>query len=171
MDVGAIMIGLVIFLMACSYAVSPFGNQNKKKAVSALVTEKQIGSGDRKGQEEITLNKLRDLDFDYQTGKVSEEDYRPLRSQLVAEAAQAIEAKKLEDAQLEEMLRARRQAKAQKEKCPHCGSSMKPDDQFCPVCGQPAKSTCPTCGKTIHPSDLYCTGCGTPVKEPVEVEG
>lgn len=169
MDIGAILIGLAILVLAVPYVAGPFRDQKKRKNKRGKVAEKKTGSEDLKQQEEIALKKLRDLDFDYQTGKVSEEDYHPLRNQLVADAAQLIEAVKQEEARLEEQLHARWQAKAQKEKCPACGGVLTPEDRFCPTCGQPVITNCQNCGKTIRPGDLFCPACGSPVQKPSRV--
>lgn len=165
MNIGAILIGLAIVVLAFSYVASPFGNQKKEKGSRGKVPERNSGSKNLQWQEQAVLKKLRDLDFDYQTGKVSEEDYQPLRYELVAEAARLIEVMKQEEAQIEERPRSRQQAKAEKEICLTCGGDLKLEDLFCPACGQPLVAACLKCGRTIHPGDLFCPGCGSPVKK------
>jgi len=45
---------------------------------------------DSKAEREAILESLRSLDFDYQTGKVIEEDYRVTRAALVAQGADVL---------------------------------------------------------------------------------
>ncbi len=164
MDIGAILIGLAILVLAVPYVASPFRKQTKSSLKREKGSDQKTNLGDLKQQEESALKKLRDLDFDYQTGKITPEDYQPLRSELVAEAANLIEAVRQDEARFEERLRVRREAKARKGSCPTCGGPLTSEDSYCPTCGQPVVTTCPNCGKTIQVGDLFCSGCGLAVK-------
>lgn len=42
-------------------------------------------------QRDAALNELRALDFDFQTGKLLEEDYRPQRAALIAQGASILQ--------------------------------------------------------------------------------
>ncbi|MGH2521136.1 MAG: zinc-ribbon domain-containing protein [Anaerolineales bacterium] len=102
-------------------------------------------------REAAALTELRDLEFDHRLGKLSEEDYRDLRAQLVRRAvatlkvvdaaheAEAARAKELDDL-IEREVAVRRQARRQaaangQKKCPDCGKAVAPDDRFCAKCG------------------------------------
>lgn len=167
MNFFAIFIGIAILALAIPYVLNPLINERKKKPVKA-VPQKLDGQGQHKD----TLAAIRDLDFDFQTGKVTQEDYEALRSQLAFEAAEYLQVKQQEDEKIEAMIRAHLQAVKSSARCEKCGGELRPEDQFCPACGIPAKSqggseepavqlTCPVCRKKFREGDLFCTGCGT----------
>ena len=171
MNLGAILIGFAILVVAVSYVLNPLVNEGKKGAVKAA--SQKIGG---KGQQKHTLAAIRDLDFDFQTGKVTKEDYETLRPQLVLEAADYLKMKQQEDEKIDAMIRARLQNMKPSVTCEKCRGEIRPQDLFCPTCGVPvnnlvvpteraARMTCPSCGKDIKEGDLFCTRCGRRVNE------
>ena len=78
---------------------------------------------------------MKDLEFDYSTGKLSDEDYEALRDKFERQAAEAL--KDIDD--LGAGVK-RRPAKQKKETvkdpvCEACGFKYGPDDKFCQSCG------------------------------------
>ncbi|MBI5179083.1 MAG: zinc ribbon domain-containing protein [Nitrospinae bacterium] len=85
-------------------------------------------------QKESAFVALKDLDFDFRTGKIDEEDYARLKAQYEAEAVTVM--KKLDGNTAEP------QAKPAKQKvryCATCGAQTEADDRFCSACGKPLK--------------------------------
>lgn len=153
MDAFALIFGLALFGAAALFVAKPF---RSSQATGRLPR----GASSPPGQERTAaLSALRSLDFDYQTGKVSEEDYSALRLQLVAEAAKYMEAAASEEDQIEVMIRARRAAAGKP--CPKCGKKISSDDRFCPECGAELAGACPSCGKAVRAGDLFCRSCGS----------
>lgn len=104
---------------------------------------------------EAVLTALRDLDFDHALGKVTKEDYGPLRQDLLLQAAGIM-------AQLDEQTGADLELQIL-DPCRACGRIALSDDQFCAGCGielSPAHSECPQCRRMASPGDLYCRKCG-----------
>lgn len=163
MQISAILIGLVLLGAAMVFVTLPFRQKNKKGLLPLKDTESQ------NGQREAVLGALRDLDFDFKTGKVSEEDYQPVRVQLLAEAAQYMEVETKEDEQIEALIQNRRKAKTQSTKCNQCGAPMEVGQRFCPRCGSSVSVSCPSCGKSIRAGDAFCSSCGTKVDIRMEV--
>lgn len=77
---------------------------------------------------------MKDLEFDYSTGKLSEQDYEALRGRFAAEAAVVL--KEID----ENGSRAKKPAKRKKTAssfCTACGFKSQPGDRFCQSCGSP----------------------------------
>jgi hypothetical protein len=85
---------------------------------------------------------LRDLDSDLAAGRLAEDDYRPMRVQALAQAAEIVA--RLDSATVDIQLAdsklpavAEPLEKATTEAfCPNCGAERQPDDAFCRRCGQ-----------------------------------
>lgn len=155
MQISALVIGSLLFVTAIAYVSLPF--RQKLKAANRSKTQTQ-----EKGKRETVLSALRDLEFDFKIGKVSEEDYKPLRAQLMVEVAQYMEAEKEEEERLEALIQSRRKAQRQNAACEHCGAPLEAGQRFCSKCGSAAQDElCPSCGKKIRAGDLFCSSCGT----------
>lgn len=163
MEIPSILIGLLLFSVSVAYVILPF-QQKQQKTSSPLKHPDDLPV-----QREAVLAALRDLDFDFKTGKIGEEDYQPLRAQLLAEAAQHIEVEKQGDEQLEQMIRSRRKINGQENKCLHCEAPLQAGQHFCSKCGTEINNVlCPSCGKKIQSGDLFCSSCGNQIQIPVK---
>jgi hypothetical protein len=116
------------------------------------------------------LAALRDLDFDYRTAKISDEDYAPLRQQLLLQAAEAAQAAagspSAQDDDIEAAVRALRgtQKRAAARVCPRCHAALRANDKFCPKCGAALELTCPACHAAAAAADQFCAHCGKTLK-------
>jgi predicted nucleic acid-binding Zn ribbon protein len=164
MEISSIFVGFALFVASLAYVSLPFRQKRLKTASDASAHATQ------KGQRDAVLSALHELDFDFKTGKVSEEDYQPLRTQLMAEAAQYIEAEEKDAQQLEALIRTRRAAQQQGHKCEHCDAPIQAGQRFCPKCGSAVNNElCPSCGKKIQADDLFCSSCGNKIQIQMEV--
>jgi len=152
MNITAILIGLTLFGAALVLIVRPFQQKQTTKSNHRKTTNKGA-------ERTAVLSALRDLDFDYKIGKVSDEDYLPAHDQLLAEAARYIEQRDEKEDQLEAMIQKRRTSKG--ENCAECGAHMDVGQRFCSKCGAQADHVdCPSCGKEVRAGDLFCSSCG-----------
>lgn len=124
---------------------------------------------------------LADLDFDRSIGKLNDDDYQVVRSQLMAQAVEVLQQLDTSSAgiesQVEALVRARRGVAparpsgarpsalfgAMNVYCTGCGSVLKPDDHFCGKCGAPVAARCPHCDAAVGATDGFCIRCGTPL--------
>jgi cytochrome c-type biogenesis protein CcmI len=89
----------------------------------------------------VTLLALRDVEYDYHTGKLDEEDYRALRKELSAEALDALEAARKEAEggpadDLEAEIAAVREGLRAGTTCPACAHANPAGSRFCAGCGR-----------------------------------
>lgn len=113
---------------------------------------------------------LRDLDFDHDLGKVTEEDYSAARAQLVAEGAQILRAL---DATPIPPSPVRRRAGEGADASPAGPPAGEPgSDLESEIAARrkrkaearaaaPAETDCPQCGRPSTPDDVFCPRCGT----------
>jgi hypothetical protein len=93
-------------------------------------------------QKEMLYGAIRDLDFDFQTGKVDQKDYAELRQQLEREAVQILRQIDATDPEIEQQVLALRRHSVStvcgpsREFCFGCGSPLENGENFCPCCGQ-----------------------------------
>lgn len=166
MTIGALLIGMAILLLIALALADPWVRRR-----SRLGTEAQSGAGvePQAGDGKEILYALRDLDFDYQTGKVTESDYGTLRSRLLAEAASSLTAededRQAADAQVERPAPANRKHSGGHNRCPQCGTRVEREHRFCARCGTSLLTSCESCGSALPVQDSFCSACGEPVEE------
>ena len=150
----AIFVGILLLGAALMFVLNPF------RAKSRALSQKVPAAISAQESHTAALAALRDLDFDFRTGKVSEEDYPELRAQWMVEAAKSAEAEGKDDDRLEALVRARKQAIGHLKRCPKCQNKLDAGARFCPNCGTDLGLACPSCGKVVLPGDLFCRSCG-----------
>jgi len=119
----------VIALLAAAVAwlllipLAPAATGRKRRA------EAQMPDSARQEREAIYIA-LRDLEHDYETGKVSEVDYTELRQELRARAAELMRADESRVAPNDEC-----SPPLDQSACPGCGTRARRGDRFCSQCG------------------------------------
>lgn len=172
MNPFAIIIGIALLVGSVFYVAAPF-RLDEKRLKANKPRRASLESNQYRHQSAILA--LRDLDFDFRAGKVSEEDYGSLRANLLEKAAATMQnLDEAADARLENLIQARRTrlitgtAPAQVNvnatvgsSCANCNTPLAQDANFCMKCGTPAQRTfCPHCGKPIMADDRFCPTCG-----------
>ncbi len=90
----------------------------------------------------VALLALRDVEYDFLAGKLDEEDYRALKSELTAEALAALEADEAsrvrggEDVALEAEITRLRARLREGVACPTCAYTNADGSRFCSACGR-----------------------------------
>jgi len=87
-------------------------------------------------KKENFLSTLKDLEFEYETGKLSKEDFDETKEDFELKAIQVIK-------EIEEMEKAAKEAVSKPKKkgkqdlfCTSCGKKVGSDAKFCPSCGK-----------------------------------
>ena len=128
----------------------------------------------------IALAALREIEFDRETGKLSDTDYADLKQQYTQAAVQAMRAEDrvaegaapaaggtpdAVEAIIDAKVRALRSAQPSLggAACPTCGPRPEPDAEFCSNCGNrlPTGAVCPGCGAALAPEAKFCESCGS----------
>ncbi|MEE8121835.1 MAG: zinc ribbon domain-containing protein [Anaerolineales bacterium] len=137
MSLGAVFVGLALVLISGVVLADPYLRKNHHRSIQPRV------SGDSLGTDRVeVLMALRDLDFDFQLGKISEEDYRTARMVLMREAAVVLQAQDRQDqaldAEIEAQVQSLRALKMEHPTCRRCNSPLKSGARFCSSCGSQA---------------------------------
>jgi rRNA maturation endonuclease Nob1 len=127
----------------------------------------------------IALTALKEIEFDRETGKLSDVDYEFLKAKYTAAALDALRRERGEEApdDIEAMIaakvRALRSASAPTSPdasdpgpvCAGCGPRPEPDAIFCSSCGHrlPTRGACDQCGAALAPDSRFCEACGRQV--------
>jgi rRNA maturation endonuclease Nob1 len=131
----------------------------------------------------IALTALKEIEFDKETGKLSDADYEYLKGKYTAAALDALrdEPKEVASDDIEAMVaakvRALRSASAatpsdastlppgSNPPCATCGPRPEPDAIFCSSCGRrlSLRAVCDRCGAALSPDSRFCESCGSRV--------
>ena len=136
LGVALIVAAVLIFIM-----------QPVVKGLHASLDREDDELTETEARKRVALLALRDVEYDFLAGKLDEEDYRALKSELTAEALAALEADEAVragveggsegDAGIEAEIARLRQGLRSGVFCSDCGFSNEPGSRFCSACGQP----------------------------------
>lgn len=160
---GALLVGaLVLWLVFEPMLADP--------RRSLAIPEPEAAEESRRG---VALLALKEIEFDRETGKLSDQDYASLKERYSAEALAAIAAEEagagdpeaLIAAQLSRLRSAPSAGAPTDSACPACGPRPEPDALFCSSCGRALGHTgyCAGCGTALGPASLFCAACGNKV--------
>jgi len=143
----AFVIGTVIALAAVAFVLYPLLVPSRPRTRSAEAPEEIPGS--------TAVEALREIEFDRQTGKLSDADYATLKANYTERALAELRSEKDAPA-----LTAK-QAPARRVPCPQCGPRPESDAVYCSGCGRYLSGACAVCGAPVTETGArYCTGCG-----------
>jgi rRNA maturation endonuclease Nob1 len=129
----------------------------------------------------IALTALKEIEFDRETGKLSDSDYELLRTKYTAAALDAMRQEtEVGSDDIEAMIAARVRAlrfastttssnatiyPESGPVCATCGPRPEPDAIFCSACGRrlSARPACDRCGAALTPGSRFCEACGRQV--------
>jgi hypothetical protein len=114
------------------------------------------------------LAAIKDLDFEYKAGKLSDPDYQRVRTEDLGRAARVM-------ARMEALTSGAREVSRQQENepeetseitCPSCRQANPAHAKFCLRCGNPfeRKTECPKCGTELPRDARFCISCGEAIR-------
>jgi hypothetical protein len=172
------MLLAVLALLAVAYPVLA-----RRRGSEPAVTPAEETLAELLSQRDGVFQALRELRFDHDVGKITDEDYVAFEGSLKQTAANSLRALdewearadlELEPAIAEAVAARAASIAASGVVCPNCGRPAGPEDRFCGRCGAalpeaepavPEAPACPNCGRPHEPGDRFCAGCGQALDE------
>jgi len=124
----------------------------------------------------VALAALKEIEFDRETGKLSDEDYAFLKAKYTGAALEALRAEApagpaggdievLIAARVRALRSAATSAAPDAASCLVCGPRPEADAVFCSTCGQRLREggACAGCGAALSAGSRFCTQCGAGV--------
>jgi len=165
MELTAIFFSLAVLILVGIYLYAPFMERRARR-----VTEEEHELSALMAERDRVINSLQELDFDFNLGKIPEDDYPTQRTTLLQKGAEIL--KKIDalapqlvstqdtEARLEKAIAARRADGA-------VATATVTDDELEAMIssrrkGRTKKSAgfCPRCGKPVMVTDRFCPSCG-----------
>ena len=140
-------IAVAMLLAAATFAAAAYPFVRKRR--TALTTGYGSSLKELHFRRDHTYAMLKELESDYQSGTLSQAEYKKLEARYKSQAVSILKelgdlseermaAASLEDDDIEKEIRGLRHKGARSKNgsfCPQCGSKTPPDSRFCPDCG------------------------------------
>lgn len=192
MPEGAVplVLGTVLALGALTLVLSPLLSgeaevrADDEKSVAAEAARIKAARAKRSGRDEEQLDgavaALREIEFDRETGKLSDSDYAELKTRYTREALAELRASDAREASASGVVvgavavvvptpaddadpveAAIRRARDNQRSCGVCGPRPEPDATYCSSCGRYLPGACAKCGTSVDlVGSRFCGGCG-----------
>lgn len=123
MEIFIILALIVVVILIVGY---PLVNPERYRAQGVPQAANQYD--DLYGARENTFDALRDLQFEYATGKLSSSDYEQLKARYENQAADILQ-------QIDALQPKKAKTAQGARTCPRCKATMSAQDKFCTKCG------------------------------------
>lgn len=116
----------------------------------------------------VALAALKEIEFDRETGKLSDNDYDFLKQKYTVEALSALRSEDAGapavdiEAEVAVRVATMRDDGRTAAACGACGAHAGPGARFCPECGHGlgGPAACPKCGTDLPAGSRFCAACG-----------
>jgi hypothetical protein len=125
-----VLLGLVLAIAAVFVVVSPILRPKSARPAPGPVFD-DPEDDPVEHRKELALAALKEIEFDRETGKLSDSDYQAMLARYTQEAVEALRAA---DAVAQLIAEARRAGKG-KRFCTNCGAELEGSGRFCVECG------------------------------------
>lgn len=169
----ALVLGTAIALAALAFVLWPLF----APAVASAAPRRRVAPAIAGGDDAVDV--LREIEFDRETGKLSDHDYATLKATYTERALVEMrtrDAETAEDADRAPVAAptavaaaagedaaeaAIRRMRARLRECATCGPRPEPDAVYCSSCGRYLPGACAACGSAVTESGArFCNGCG-----------
>ena len=128
-----LLIGFLFIVAAAAFVATPF---LKRETATGGIGPAPRGQWERQKLDAYAA--IKESEFDYRMGKLSDDDFAALRERYSAQALEAIAAlDSAHAAQHKKLAEVRRPTRIVF--CPTCGRGVPPRANFCPACGRSLK--------------------------------
>jgi len=185
-----LVLGTVLALTALTLVLSPLLSgeaevrADDEKSAATEAARVKAARAKRSGREEEQLDgavaALREIEFDRETGKLSDSDYAELKARYTREALAELRASDAREAAAAGVVSvsvaatadspddaadpveaAIRRARDNQRSCGVCGPRPEPDATYCSSCGRFLPGACAKCGTSVDlVGSRFCGGCG-----------
>ena len=162
---SALLVGTLLAIVALGFVLWPLFDE--RPGVTARRAPRAVGGSG-------AIEALREIEFDRETGKLSDADYAELKAAYTRTALAELRAQDAADARSsgtpagdaatgEDAAEAAiRRWRERKTACPACGPRPEPDAIYCSSCGHYLAGQCAHCGAAVEePGAGWCVGCGS----------
>lgn len=115
---------------------------------------------DLMSQRDTAYQALKELEFEFNLGNLSDEDYNDLRARYRTQAAGILQRLDAEMSLEPEQPSMTAPPQTPPLGCASCGEDIEPEDTYCWRCGQRLDRRCDDCGEPLLADDRFCGGCG-----------
>lgn len=156
-----ILVYSAVFVVGAAYILWPVFA--RARAAPVWPRESSLEWDALLAKKESAFDAITDIDFEYETGKLSDADYAQLRSSYRSHALDImgrIDAFGADAGRVSNHVT--EQAGAAPPRCPDCGFLSSDSDRFCSVCGSQLvhDGLCESCRSPLDPDDHFCGACG-----------
>lgn len=160
-----LVVGIVLALLALAFVLFPiFDDSPLRPELPGARRPKARAPGSG-----MAIEALREIEFDRETGKLSDADYATLKAtytqealaEMRAEGAGAAQAAGAAEPDIDPVEAAIRKYRARARACAECGPRPEPDAVYCSSCGSYLAGECEACGAAVSGSGArFCPSCG-----------
>lgn len=152
-----ILLAVATLIIVVAYVAQPFLAPRREE--SGRVTSKRIAAlkmhGDLLAERNRIYRTIKDLDFEHETGKIADEDYKDQRFALVTQGVEIL-------AQLDQLPPSDDDAIEKAILKVREGMPLTASDVIAPLADEAGvKGYCPKCGTPYYEGDQFCARCGT----------
>ena len=154
----ALAVGTVLALAALAIVLYPLFSDSRDAAPRAIPEAREPTPAEQ------AIAALREIEFDRETGKLSQRDYDALRASYLKDALAAMRAEESADASMadDEVEAAILKYRTGRLSCVSCGPRPEANAVFCSTCGRYLPGACGRCGASVtEPGARFCAACGS----------
>lgn len=175
-DVTPLVVGTALALAGLALVLSPLvSDASETESPASLARAARRRAEPAEEASDGAVAALREIEFDRETGKLSDADYADLKSRYTKAALEELRAADAANTPAAVMAApslavmdgedaveaAIRRAKANQRSCTVCGPRSEPDATYCSSCGRYLPGDCGKCGQPVElVGSRFCSGCG-----------